>query len=92
MAGEITTVEETGTGAGGDEILHQNVDIDGNQIREVKTLVEVFRFIDGFKIVQEFHKYNFLTLQKYTGSEQPATALIKKLRLFINKIINRIIL
>ena len=51
MTGEVTTIEEVGTGVGGDEILNQNVEIDGNQMRVVKALVKASNFIDGFKII-----------------------------------------
>lgn len=51
MTGKVTTIEEVGTGVGGDEILNQNVEIDGNQMRVMKALVKASNFIDGFKIV-----------------------------------------
>ena len=73
-----TTLKKQGTGMRGDEIHHRNIEFDGNQIRDVKTLVKVFGRIELQSIVLN-HKKScyFSSLQKYIGFEKPATVLIK---------------
>ena len=93
MTGEATTIEEIGTGVGGDEILNQNVEIDGNQMRVVKTLVKVFRRIEMQNKVL-FHKkvLFYLHCKSTQDLKSPPLFYSKVKAFFINRVINMLIL
>lgn len=91
MTGEVATIEEVGAGVGGDEILHQNVEIDGNQIQIVKTLVKVFRRIEMQNKVLIHKKVLFYLHCKSTQDlDNPPPFYSKVKAFFINRVINRV--
>lgn len=91
MTGEATTIEEIGTGVGGDEILNQNVEIDRNQMRVMKALVKAFRRIELQNKVLIHKKVLFYLHRKSTQDLKSPPLFYSKVKVFfINRVINRL--
>ena len=86
-----TTLEKQMAGIRGDEILHQNVEIQRNQMRVVKTLVKVFRRIEMQNKVLIHKKVLFYLHCKSTQDlDNPPPFYSKVKAFFINRVINRV--